>query len=80
MDHFDVLDLQQVNPLARTIIPTRPMMFFIISGEERKAIWPEERVSAPGLAAQDSMDIVGSMVFLYENILLRITKFSNRLI
>lgn len=79
MDHFDVLDLQQVNPLARTMIPTRPLLFFIIRGK-KKAIWPEERVSAPGFAAQDSMDIVGSMVFLYENILLRITKFSNRLI
>jgi hypothetical protein len=80
MDHFDVLDLQQVKPLARTMIPTRPLMFFIILGEERKAIWPEERVCVPGFAAQDGMDIVRSMVFLYENILLRVTKFSNRLI
>jgi hypothetical protein len=62
IDHFDALDLQQVNPLARTMIPPRPSMLFIIHGEERKAIWPEERVNASVCAAQDSTDIVGSMV------------------
>jgi hypothetical protein len=36
MDHFDILDLQQVNPLARTMIPLRPLILFIIRGEERK--------------------------------------------
>ena len=64
MDHFDVLDLQQVNPLARTMIPTRPLMFFIILGEERKAIWPEERVSAPGLRCSGQYGHRGEYGFL----------------
>lgn len=34
MDHFDVLDLQQVNPLARTMIPTSVDVFHNPRGGE----------------------------------------------
>jgi len=51
-----------------------------IRGDERKEIWPEKIVSAPGCAARESMDIVGKMVYFYEKILIWITNSLNRLI
>jgi len=70
-----LLTFGMLNRSARTMIPARPPILFIICGDERKVLWPGKRVSAPGCAARSSLDIAGSMVSLYENKLLRIINF-----